>query len=441
MMRTGRCGQICACASPPMQPIAVSAAIAATMTIAKEPLRPSIALRSNCEAIDDGDLGVFAALPARINVRQEWRIGKGRNRLHELHERLIFQTDRDDRLSFLGVAMPHRCVRWRACWLALCSAAALIIADVPGASAAKIKMVFPGPVTTFSLPYLVAQKKGWMGGLEVEHVHVTGDANAMRVLLSGNADIGLIGTLNVLASIHAGAGIRAVHSWQPIGDYNLVLATGKGSKLADLAGKTFASSGPGGLPDQLPRLIMRKHGIDEATARFVQVGGHAARLQAVIGGRADATLVNTVTALKGVQEGKVTAVARLSAEFPGLGYIWNVVRTDTLSKPELAAAFQSMTDIGVRGSRYIMENPDDAAAILHERLPDLDLAFLKAVVRDLNSENLWGVDGGLDPAIEQFTADLNMQLGNLPVAPAASAVLEPRFVDAALRQLGTYQKK
>ena len=67
-----------------------------------------------------------------------------------------------------------------------------------------------------------------------------------------------------------------------------------------------------------------------------------------------------------------------------------------------------MTDMGIRGSRYVMENPDEAAAILHERLPDLDLAFLKAVVRDLNSENLWGVDGGLDPAIEQFTADLNM---------------------------------
>src|SRR5438874_12169137 len=173
--------------------------------------------------------------------------------------------------------------------------------DARGASAGRIKMVFPGPVTTFSLPYLVAQKQGWMGDLEVEDVHVTGDANAMRVLLSGNADIGLIGTLNVLASIHAGAGIRAIHSWQPIGDYSLVLATGKGSKLADLAGKTFASSGPGGLPDQLPRLVMRRYGIDETTARFVQVGGHAARLQCVIGGRADAKLVNTAQALKVVQ--------------------------------------------------------------------------------------------------------------------------------------------
>jgi len=245
----------------------------------------------------------------------------------------------------------------------------------------------------------------------------------------------------VLASIHAGASIRAVHSWQPIGDYSLVLATGKGTKLADLAGKTFASSGPGGLPDQLPRLIMRKHGIDESSTRFVQVGGHAARLQAVIGGRADATLVNTVTALKGVQEGKVTVIARLSAEFPGLGYVWNVVRSEALNKPELADAFQTMTDIGIKGSRFIMANPDEAAAILHERLPDLDLPFLKAVVRDLNGENVWGINGGLDPAVEEFTADLNMKLGNLPIAPPAKDVLEPRFVDRALAKLGRHQTK
>jgi NitT/TauT family transport system substrate-binding protein len=336
--------------------------------------------------------------------------------------------------------MSHHRLRWHRFWLGLCAVPFLIV-DAPDAVAAKIKMAFPGPVTTFSLPYLVAQKKGWMDGLEVEDVHVTGDANAMRVLLSGNADIALVGTLNVLASIHAGASIRAVHSWQPIGDYSLVLATGKGSKLADLAGKTFASSGPGGLPDQLPRLIMRKHGIDESTTRFVQVGGHAARLQAVIGGRADATLINTVTALKGVQDGKVAVLTKLSSEFPGLGYVWNVVRTETLNKPELAAAVQTMTDIGIRGSRYVMENPDEAAAALHERLPDLDLNFLKAVVRDLNSEKLWGVNGGLDPAIEEFTAELNMKLGNLPVAPAAKDVLEPRFVDAALKKLGPYQAK
>ena len=62
-------------------------------------------------------------------------------------------------------------------------------------------------------------------------------------------------------------------------------------------------------------------------------------------------------------------------------------------------------------------------------------------VRDLNGENLWGVNGGLDPAIAEFTADLNMRLGNLPVAVPAKDLLDPRFVEAALKKLGTYQEK
>ncbi len=319
-------------------------------------------------------------------------------------------------------------------------ALALIVCDGRSVFAAKVKMVFPGPATTFSLPLYVAQKKQWLGDLEVEEVVVTGDSNAMRVLLSGNADIALVGTLNVLASIHAGAKVRAVHSWQPIGDYSLVLATGKGSRLSDLAGKTFASSGPGALPDQLPRLIMRKYGIDETTARFVQVGGHAARLQAVYGGRADATLINTVTALKGVQDGRVTVLTRISQEFPGLGYVWNMVRAESIDNPRLAAAYQALTEAGIRAARFIMEKPDEAAEIMHARVPDLDLGFLNAVVRDLNGEKLWGVDGGIDPSIEEYTAGLNMKLGNLPVALPAGDVLDQRFVAAAISKLGQYQQ-
>jgi NitT/TauT family transport system substrate-binding protein len=319
--------------------------------------------------------------------------------------------------------------------------AGLALLDGRPALASTIKMAFPGPATTFSLPLYVAQAKGWLGELKVEEIVVTGDANAMRVLLSGNADIALVGTFNVLASIHAGAKVRAVNSWQPIGDYSLVLATGKGSKLADLAGKTFASSGPGALPDQLPRLIMRKYDLDPTTTRFVQVGGHSARLQAVVGGRADATIINTITALKGVQEGKVTVLTRISQEFPGLGYVWNVVRADSVDNPQLAGAYQVLTDAGIRASRFIMENPDEAAAIMHARVPDLDQAFLKAVIRDLNGEALWGVDGGLDPTIEGFTADLGVKLGTVPVAVPPGDVLEQRFVEAAIKKLGVYRRK
>jgi len=50
------------------------------------------------------------------------------------------------------------------------------------------------------------------------------------------------------------------------------------------------------------------------------------------------------------------------------------------------------------------------------------------------------VNGGLDTKIEEFTAELNMKLGNLPVAVPAKDVLESRFVEAALKNFGLYQK-
>ncbi len=253
---------------------------------------------------------------------------------------------------------------------------AALMLQPSAAAAAKIKMAFPGPPTTFSLPLYVAQKKGWLGDLDVEEVNVTGDSNAMRALLSGNADIAFIGMVNVLASIQAGANVRAINTWQPIGDYSLVLAKGKGSSIADLAGKTFATSGPGALPDQLARLIMKKYGIDDSTAHFVQVGGHAARLQAIIGGRADASLVNTITTLRGVEDGKVIVLTKLSKEFPGLGYSWNVVRTDELADPQRGAAFQTLTEASIRAVRFIAANSDEAAEIFHEHVRDLEVNFL-----------------------------------------------------------------
>jgi hypothetical protein len=48
--------------------------------------------------------------------------------------------------------MPHIPIRMRALAPSLCIAAALLVFDAPAADAGKIKMVFPGPVTTFSLP-------------------------------------------------------------------------------------------------------------------------------------------------------------------------------------------------------------------------------------------------------------------------------------------------
>jgi NitT/TauT family transport system substrate-binding protein len=313
---------------------------------------------------------------------------------------------------------------------------AIISATTSGLATAqeRLKIVFPTTPTTLFLPYYVAQKKGWLEGLSIDETYVTGDSNAVRAVLSDQADIGCgVGTFSALSAVAAGADITVVGSWSPLPDYNVVIGAGKGNSISDLAGKIIATSGPGALPDQLPRILMRKHHVDESASKFIQVGGHPARLQAVLGGRADATLVNTVTALDAIESGKVTLVARISTEFPKLGYVWNVAKAATLTDPAKGAAIQKLTTAGIRGSRFIMQNPEEAAAILNERVPALGLELSKRVVKDLNKDKVWGVDGGLDPAIVQFTAQTGTELGLLKRALDASTFVNTRFVDAALK--------
>lgn len=306
----------------------------------------------------------------------------------------------------------------------------------PGASqAATLRMGFTGSPTSLSLPFFVAQKKGWLDDLNVEETYVTGDSNAMRILISGNVDIATIGAVNVLTAVAAGGKVRAISSWQPVADYSLVIAAGKGDTVKALAGKTIATSGPGGMPDQLPRMLMRRMSVDESASRFIQVGGHAARLQAVMGGRADATVINFATTAMGGKN--INVVASLSREFPQLAYVWNVVREESLTDPKLAPAFEQLTVATIRGARFIMENPEEAAKILNEKVPDLSLDICRETVLQMNKDNLWGVDGGLSPEIAKYTSALNKELAITQEEVAPEAFLDRRIVDAALKTLGS----
>jgi NitT/TauT family transport system substrate-binding protein len=303
-----------------------------------------------------------------------------------------------------------------------------------------IRLAFPGPPSTLSLPYFVAVKKGWLGDLRVQELFVTGDANVVRALLTADADIATVALINSFAAFRAGAKIRAISSWQPIADYYLIAAGGNGTTLRDLIGKTFAGAGAGNLSDQVPRLIMRKYGLDDSQVRFIQVGGHTARLQAVLGGRAQAALVNTLTAYKGVRDGRIAIVSEVAKELPNLGYVWNIVRADSLQDARLVAAFQVLISAGIRGARYVVEHPDEAALILSERLPGVDLDLLKVTVQRLNSQRVWGVNGGLEPGIEDATTRLAVELGTITAPVAPREILNSRFIDVALRDLGRFSE-
>jgi ABC-type nitrate/sulfonate/bicarbonate transport system substrate-binding protein len=329
----------------------------------------------------------------------------------------------------------------RAVWK-LATPAALLVAALTASAAfaeqpGQVRIAFSTTYSTNCLPYFVAQDMGWLAqeGVQTADLMLNSDANATRALVTGSADMAMTGPLNVFSAVESGARIKWIGTWQEIVDYDVVAGASIGS-LNQLVDKTFASSGPGGLPQDLPVMLFKKLGLPYDKVRFVSIGAHAARMQAVIAGKADAALVNEITAQIGIKAGQVHLIASVPEYFPKLGYIALVVRQDALDNPERRKAFLGVIKASIRGARFVASNPDKAAEILHSHVKELDLDIIKTVAKRLTAQNVWPVKGGLDRGVVEFTANTLYDLGQLKSPPSIDKAIDPSLVQEAVKSLG-----
>lgn len=315
------------------------------------------------------------------------------------------------------------------------------ICSVPSfAQSTKISLVFPTSIETFTLPYLVAKKKGWLeeGGVEVEEVFVRGGSTAVRLLVGGSDDVSIVGLSAVFNAVLEGAKLKSIGSFQPLPDYKFV--AGKSvTSMKDLKGKTIAVAEPGDATAFLPMMVLRKQGIPTDDLKFVGVGGHSTRLLAVTSGRADATLLNSRTTVVGQKAGSINVLANVSDELPLFGYVVLAVNENRLTDPVKRKALGAFLLATTRGARYILQNPDEAADILRERMPDVARDELLSVIKDLNAAKVWGVNGGSDPEIIRFSAKVSLEYGALRKEVSASDIVDESLANEVIKKLGKVQ--
>jgi NitT/TauT family transport system substrate-binding protein len=318
--------------------------------------------------------------------------------------------------------------------------AAAAVAHGTGTSLAEGALRFAAtPPTTYLLPYFVAKKQGYFQGMAVEEIVVTGDANAMRAVLSNDADVAMIGAPGTLLAIEQGAKIKAVSSQQPVQDYNLITYPGGASDIKAMAGQVFATTGPGNIPDVLAHLLLKKYGVDVSAMQFIAVtGGHAGMFSAVASKRAAGALVNTITAEQGALNGQTKILMQVAQEMPDFGYTYTVVREGSLSDPKLAPMLETMVRGMIQACRFSMEHPDEAADILHESMKDMDPGLLRRVVEQLGKNKVWGVNGGIERETVSHVIELYRQLDLLKGQVSVDQAFDYRFVDASLKALGRY---
>jgi NitT/TauT family transport system substrate-binding protein len=252
-------------------------------------------------------------------------------------------------------------------------------------------------------------------------------------MISGSADVAIgVGPPVLFELVGQGAEVKAIDSPMRITDYFMVMGKGKGDTLKDLAGKRIAISTPGSMPHLLPQMILKKNGIDPSGIAFIAIGSMSARLQAIIAGKVDASIVDTQATLVGGND--IVIITSVPEQFPeGLAYGYTVVSASSLKNPSTRKALVALNRGVMRAVKGIYADPDRAAEVMYERLQhSLDLNLLKQIVRRLNSLKIWGEGLGVEAGVYDFTLKTYLEANTISKSVPYESAVDPTIeADAA----------
>lgn len=275
--------------------------------------------------------------------------------------------------------------------------------------------------------------------------------SSMRVLtqaiIAGGAEIGESDVITPLRAAGKGADLRIVGMVYASSDL-VWLANAR--KIPDLAafgkgGHIVAVNSKGDFTYVMLAGALLKQHIDPAKVTFIEIGGSGTRLAALRAGRVDAVPVHVDQArgLMTAEPGKFTIVLKPWETFPHwLSEVW-LTRADWLEKPENGKAVVAMLKAVVASFRkadqdfsYFADSYRKFATIKGAASASDD--SLRGLWKTLSQEiKAWPADGGLKRAYFHDMMPVWRATGAISGKVDIDRIVETRYLDQALKELGT----
>ncbi|MGV3494193.1 MAG: ABC transporter substrate-binding protein [Ramlibacter sp.] len=300
----------------------------------------------------------------------------------------------------------------------LTAALALPLAAQAQGVARREKVVVAGwskPITEVT-PLLVDEDKGFYRaqGIALEYVPGAGSADAIRNILSGQADVAFSDPLTFFAALDKGEKLRAIYDIYPRNVFNVVALRSSGIRSpADLKGKKIGVYSLASGTRQGLQLLLHSAGLTEADVTVVVTG--LLNFAPLMQGQVDATAA-TDTGLaigrrRGLPDVNVIEVGRHQPMSSDLF----VVREETYrNRREALRRF-------LRGYRdaaaWMIARPDEAAQLAAKRAIDgSDIAQNLEIVKLRNAASVSDLTrqrglGAIDVPSLQAAADTWRKLG------------------------------
>lgn len=290
----------------------------------------------------------------------------------------------------------------------------------------------------FYAPQYVALEKGYFEkeGLAVSLVNGFGADKTMTALISGEADIGFMGSESVIYAYNQGATDHAVSFAQLTQRAGNFLVARK--KIPDfswekLRGANVLGGRNGGMPEMVFEYILKQHGLDPETDlsinKSIDFGSTAA---AFAGGQGDYTVEFEPGATSLEQEGAGFVAASLGVDSGYVPYTAYSARSSYLQKhPDVIRHFTAALQ---QGLDYVNSHtPKEIARIIKPQFPETDLKTITAIVKRYADQDTWKEDLVFEEKSFDLLQDILESAGELKSRVPYRELVNTEFAEEAAR--------
>ncbi len=249
----------------------------------------------------------------------------------------------------------------------------------------------------FYAPQYVAIENGYFEeeGIQIDLVNGAGADNVMTAVLSGEADIGFMGSEASIYVYNEGSGEKIVNFaqlTQRAGNFLVAREKEEDFTWENLKGKTVLAGRKGGMPQMVFEYILKKNNIDSGKdLTMVQNIDFGLTAEAFASGQGDYSVEFEPFAASLEKEGKGAVVASLGVDSGNVPYTAYSAKESYIG--EQGEIIQKFTNALQKGMDYVSSHsPAEIAKVIQPQFAETELDVLTTIVQRYHEQGTWNKD-------------------------------------------------
>ena len=290
----------------------------------------------------------------------------------------------------------------------------------------------------FYAPMYVAIEEGYFEeeNIEVELVNGLGADKTMTAVLSGESEIGFMGSEASVYVYNEGAEdyvVNFAQLTQRAGNFLVSREAEPDFKMTDLKGKTVLGGRKGGMPQMVFEYILKKYGMDPATdLNIIQNIDFGMTAQAFSGGSGDYTVEFEPSATALEKEGAGFVVSSLGVESGYVPYTAFSAKKSYIEKnPDVIEGFVKALQ---KGMDYVnTHTPEEIAEIIQPQFAETDRDTLVTIITRYYDQNSWKEDLVFSEEAFTLLLDILESAGELEKRPPYEDLVDNTYSEKAVK--------